>query len=468
MKINYTFLLALLFFFSCGKDEPTTTVPTENNDPIIYGGTTPLPVSVQRQGNATLGEKYLLYGDSLTSGIPYALFKQFFPTDFDLGRTGDNKGISYKFTAHNASNGIRVVSPNCMTCHAESIDGKVILGLGNNTSDYTIDQSTPFNTLDEVIVLYYGNSSKEEAAYKQFSKASKAIGKGVITKTRGVNPADKVFAILAAHRNQKDLIWNDTPSNLIPNDVVPTDVPAWWLLKKKNALYYNAIGSGDFSRLSSASGLLTMKDSSDARVLDKQMVDIIAYIKTLKAPAFTQQIDKAAADKGKIVFVKNCSSCHGKYGAEESYPNLLVDLNTIGTDPLLANTYKTYPEYNQWYNNSWYNKNPGMASLLPTSGYIAPPLDGIWATAPYLHNGSVATLEELLNSKTRAKYWQRNFDNKSYDYTNIGWKYILKTSKENSETYDTTLPGYSNSGHTFGDKLTTEERKHLIEYLKGL
>lgn len=61
---------------------------------------------------------------------------------------------------------------------------------------------------------------------------------------------------------------------------MPTDVPAWWLLKKKNALYYNALGRGDFARLSAASGMLTMTDSTEARRVDARMVDVIAWIRT--------------------------------------------------------------------------------------------------------------------------------------------------------------------------------------------
>jgi hypothetical protein len=60
--------------------------------------------------------------------------------------------------------------------------------------------------------------------------------------------------------------------------------------------------------------------------------------------------------------------------------------------------------------------------MLATGGYIAPPLDGIWATAPYLHNGSVPDLATLLKSSSRPTYWLRSFDDGDYDLTNVGWK----------------------------------------------
>jgi hypothetical protein len=105
--------------------------------------------------------------------------------------------------------------------------------------------------------------------------------------------------------------------------------------------------------------------------------------------------------------------------------------------------------------------------LEPFNGYIAPPLDGIWITAPFLHNGSVPTLEALLNSALRPTYWSRDFDNPETDYEKVGWKYKKHDLAEKG-VYNTLLPGYGNYGHYFGDKLTGPERKALLEYLKTL
>ena len=110
-------------------------------------------------------------------------------------------------------------------------------------------------------------------------------------------------------------------------------------------------------------------------------------------------------------------------------------------------------------------ENP--AQLVPYRGYIAPPLDGVWITAPYLHNGSVPTLEAVLNSSTRPQYWSRDFDKPEYDYEKNGWKYTAATSSLKG-VYNTTLSGYGNYGHYFGDKLKDKERKAVIEYLKTL
>jgi hypothetical protein len=113
--------------------------------------------------------------------------------------------------------------------------------------------------------------------------------------------------------------------------------------------------------------------------------------------------------------------------------------------------------------------------LAPAEGYIAPPLDGVWATAPYLHNGSVPDIRSLLDSRLRPRFW-RHEQPREYDTTILGWRYErLEHGKdgaadreERARIYDTTRPGYGNGGHLFGDGLTDAERDAVIEYLKTL
>jgi len=106
-------------------------------------------------------------------------------------------------------------------------------------------------------------------------------------------------------------------------------------------------------------------------------------------------------------------------------------------------------------------------------------LDGIWATAPYLHNGSIPSVYTLLNSKARPKVFTRDFENKfvNYNQKELGWNYQFKNNSdhllekeitEQRKWYDTSTPGRLNIGHTFGDDLTEDERSQVIEYLKTL
>lgn len=162
------------------------------------------------------------------------------------------------------------------------------------------------------------------------------------------------------------------------------------------------------------------------------------------------------------------TKCHGTYGVDETYPNVLIPASYVGTDPLLAQSNFDGNEFLNWFNNSWFAVGSNAGMLSPSYTYIAPPLDGVWATAPYLHNGSVPTLQDLLNSSQRPTYWKRSFNTNDYDFDRVGWTYTSEAGAFDNETYNTTLPGYGNSGHVFGDVLNEEEVTSLIEYLKTL
>jgi mono/diheme cytochrome c family protein len=454
-------IFALLMWSNCKRDTPE----------LLPNGASKIEATAQRNGDATAGRNYLLNGDYLSSGIPLDIFKIVFGTSTDdLGRTGDNQSIAYNSTVTTHPNGTKVVALNCMSCHADRLpDGKIYIGLGNTTADNTVDVSGQFNLLDLAVQNRYGTNSKEWAAYLPFSRGFKSIAPFIKTDTRGVSPADKIFAALSAFRDANNLTWLNQPQFTIPTKVIPSDVPAWWLMKKKNAIYYNALGVGDFGRLSTASALVTMVDSAEARKIDARFPDVMAYLRSITPPQYPNAVDQTLVTKGKTIFEANCSKCHGTYGANSTYPNLLIDQKEIGTDPALANVYSETPDYHNWYNRSWFSKEPNKAQLLPTKGYIAPPLDGIWATAPYLHNGSVPTVEEVLNSSQRPAKWSRSFDNKAdFDPVKLGWKYKVEASKSSVSVYDTSLQGYGNGGHVYGDKLTADERKAVIEYLKIL
>lgn len=94
--------------------------------------------------------------------------------------------------------------------------------------------------------------------------------------------------------------------------------------------------------------------------------------------------------------------------------------------------------------------------------YKARPLNGIWATAPYLHNGSVPNLAELLKTPdTRVtSFFVGSWD---FDGVNVG-----QDTSKGPFRFDTTEPGNSNAGHPAGTKLTADQKKALIEYLKTL
>lgn len=424
--------------------------------------------SKQRNGNAQEGYKYLTEGDYLKSGIPLSFFKMAYKNEAnDLGRQGINRNIPYSFNAVLASNGEQVVSPNCLQCHAQELDGKLFIGMGNSLSDYTTDHSFTARLLETFFKTTGASLSKYDAA-RNFITSVETVSPSLVAGSRGINIADRLAALLAAHRDPKTFKWSDTSRLPIFADVIPTDVPAWWLLKKKNAMFYNGFGRGDFGRFLMASNLLTVTDTSEAAEVDSHFNDVLAYIYSLKPPVYPKPVNKSLVNKGRRIFEQSCSDCHGTYGKDAYYPNLLIPEKVIQTDSLLYSSNYSSPQFVNWFNESWFTTGDHPAKLVPFKGYIAPPLDGVWATAPYLHNGSVPSLETLLNSKSRPKYWSRNFRDPIYNYASPGWQFQTELKAGNKETYNTTLKGYSNAGHTFGDQLTGGERTALIEYLKTL
>ena len=167
----------------------------------------------------------------------------------------------------------------------------------------------------------------------------------------------------------------------------------------------------------------------------------------------------------------------GETDEQDTYPNLLFSLDVIGTDEAVAIAgTELAPHMVEWYNRSFYGEITQMVPDDPYPGYMAPPLDGIWATAPFFHNGSVPDIQGVLDSSVRPAYWKRiSFDSMDFDQTTLGWPYEALSygqadadEDERRFIYDTTLYSHGNAGHTFGDALTEAERRAVIEYLKTL
>ena len=96
--------------------------------------------------------------------------------------------------------------------------------------------------------------------------------------------------------------------------------------------------------------------------------------------------------------------------------------------------------------------------------YKGRPLDGVWATAPYLHNGSVPNLWELMKPPDRrVKVFY--VGSRELDPVNVG---LESSESPGAFKYDTSLPGNSNAGHTYGTQLTEAQKWDLVEFMKSL
>jgi cytochrome c553 len=203
----------------------------------------------------------------------------------------------------------------------------------------------------------------------------------------------------------------------------------------------------------------------------KDAVDITAFLKAYRPQAFPGTVDMQAAVRGSQIYAAVCAACHGDYTASTQgtkltqFPNWIGD---VGTDRLRQSVFDQ--ALAQAVEKTSYKD---LISVSHGRGYVAPPLTGIWASAPYLHNGSVPTLSALLSPSTRPIKFQ--VGGHALDFVNVGINLSADgTFASNYAPFaqpvwiDTTQPGRSNAGHRVGEKLTGKEKRDLIEFLKRL
>jgi hypothetical protein len=246
--------------------------------------------------------------------------------------------------------------------------------------------------------------------------------------------------------------------------------------------------------------------------IDHESIECIEqWLESFEPPNYFFPIDQALAKKGAPIYAKYCAECHGRDGRnfEGKYVGFVTHIDEIGTDryrldnyteTLALNMATTYAEqkrnlrphacpggttYQPPQRPVPAGKDPGEIRLAAvekedssyrykhyrkTYGYANMPLDGVWLRAPYLHNGSVPTLRDLLEpSKRRPVKFYRGND--LYDPKNVG--FVSTEAKDASGRayflFDTTIPGNGNKGHegrAYGTELRPEEKEALLEHLK--
>jgi mono/diheme cytochrome c family protein len=311
----------------------------------------------------------------------------------------------------------------------------------------------------------------------------------------------------------------------------PANYPPLWNIWRFNWVHYNASFSQPMARnilqVLGNNGTTNFIDSSGNTVKGaerwKTSIDFFGAakmeegIRSLSAPKWPAEVlgsvDQARINNGKKLFEQHCLNCHGAYpvrppqNLKAELAVVTVPISIIGTDPAHAKTY-----HDRKYNLS---KLSGDSSPISGSAglefaidsiqnyvydklkiskedrdklngfgrtnqirgplaYKARTLEGIWATPPYLHNGSVPNMYELLSpvAERSKKFWTGSYE---FDPMKLG--YVTSQSNGNYFLLDTSLVGNSNSGHEFNDgkgpgiigpKLSHNERMDLIEYLKVL
>jgi len=193
------------------------------------------------------------------------------------------------------------------------------------------------------------------------------------------------------------------------------------------------------------------------------------WIWTLPPPAYPYPIDRMTAARGVTLYQQHCLECHGsdkfRTGVKDgARMGLVEDIARIGTDRHRLDSYTDMFATNQTalYPESGYR----FTHFTKTNGYANQPLDGIWLRGPYLHNGSVPTLRELLEPPERrpAKFF-RGYD--VIDRAKVGFvSNVAQADGRSFFLYDTSVPGNSNGGHTYGVTLPDADKQAIVEYLK--
>lgn len=254
-----------------------------------------------------------------------------------------------------------------------------------------------------------------------------------------------------------------------------SDYPALWMQRPREGLNLHWDGNNSSvaeRNLSAALGAgvtpVTVDRESIARIED--------WMWDLPPPPFPapDRIDAAAAERGADVFAESCAGCHGM-GTAEGYDystrrhmglGQVVELTEIGTDPGRWASYT--PEFAAAQNILYAGYPWRFSHFKKTAGYANHPLDGIWARSPYLHNGAVPTLRDLLEpASERPAVWYRGSD--ELDLERVG--YVSDPNAPHAFRYDTSVLGNGNEGHegeAYGTDLPDADKDALVEYMKTL
>ncbi len=366
---------------------------------------------------------------------------------------GDNSGKPLQYVVDAEGNW----TMNCFSCHGGSVYGVSTPGAPNNRF--------ALQTMTEEI----------RATKFRLGKPLSRMDVGALVvplgTTHGTTNAVVFGQGLMSHRDEQLNLINSAPESFVHHDM---DAPPWWHFHKRPYIYIDGFAEKGHRGLMQF--MLIPENGPDFfREHEDDFRDVYAYMSSLRPPKYAGRIDHALAEQGRGVFYDSCAECHGTYGKSTSYPNRRVPLDEIGTDPVRLRALTVAGR--QKYARSWFahgGEPDVQETIVDPDGYVAPPLDGVWASPPYFHNGSVPTLWHLLNPSERPTVWRRTAE--EIDPERIGFQIEIAQKVPLAEPdvairrsyFDTRRFGKSNSGHIFPDQLSNEQKFAVLEYLKTL
>ena len=346
-------------------------------------------------------------------------------------------------------------SMNCLACHGGKVAGRAIPGLPNS--------HTALQTLSDDVRMVKMSQGK---ALSHLDLGSIQMP---LNTTNGTTNSVIFGIALGAFRNPDMTVdLSRKLPVLVHHDV---DAPPFWNVRKKRSLYADGFAPKT-SRPLMQFILLPKVTPDQLDNWEPEFTEILAWIESLEVPKYPFAIDRVLAGKGETLFQENCSRCHGTYGPTGKYEQQTIAIDEIGTDSLRLNALT--PEHRTWMKSGWLSRYGADPVEIDPIGYVAPPLDGIWASGPYFHNGSVPTLWHVLHSEQRPKVWKRTEN--GFDTERVGLEIeefeetpaSEKSPPKRRRYFDTNLPGKSAQGHRFPEVLTEEEKQAVLEYLKTI
>ncbi|WP_296809989.1 cytochrome c [Thiocapsa sp.] len=386
--------------------------------------------------------------------------------------------------------GVDQVGLNCAVCHTGTVrataDGprRIVLGMPSHQLDLqgffrfvldcTLDERF---TADNLMGLMARNGAEldwfDRVLYRFFviprTREQTLILAKRLERIMGHEVPDWGPGRVDTFNPYKGLQFNWPLARLPSSELIAaSDFPSLWNQQPRDGMYLHWDGNNDSvdeRNLSASLGAGVTPVTIDHPRLQR----VRDWIWTLPPPAYPYPIDQAKAARGEPLYAEYCGDCHADHRFKEGVRSgtsigTVVPIADIGTDrhrldsytfDFAANQYSLYPDSE--YRFTHFRK---------TQGYANHPLDGIWARAPYLHNGSVPTLRALLDDpKDRPARFYRGFD--VFDQVGVG--FIADVPEENGRRYflyDTALPGNGNDGHRYAIDLPSDDKDAIVEYLK--
>lgn len=281
----------------------------------------------------------------------------------------------------------------------------------------------------------------------------------------------------------------------LPPFATVTDIPAVWNQDDRSVGQWD--GSVLFRFWRNIAAQLPI--IGDPEKVDLTNAYIVAeFLLGLPAAPYPFEIDLGKAAEGEALFTKHCGDCHRprndrQYWALQTDFNRAQVLTPAGAKLFLSSFQAACHDKDFTYvDRNGITVRPCVApgnnilrdtTMARNQGYIASVLDGIWARAPYLHNGSVPTLRHLLKPATRPERFLRGII--EFDTDNLGWvweterKQAYAASMPTISEHDTRRDGWTNVGHDkdlvmngktyrldWSDPAYAKDLENLLEYLK--